>query len=368
MPVNLLHTKMLLFDRQEEPASACLWVGSHNWTTRGLGGMNIEASLVHELTPSQPLYADAGGFLETIRTGHCLRFDPALTDWYRWLQKDRAERTDPVVRLSSSVPDSFEGETVTLFGKQIRDLRGVARTTDKMWVEVVPIPPATRGAVYRAEVLDSGKLEGADPAAGGFTFDARYHAFKTGRRPPEIVGKSVPPIGDVQTSAFSATFHLSEFSDDILGTRNRVGLVRWQEDFPRLATRHLDRWYLDGLLPGLPGEAVREVDGGKSERLIGSPDPESGPEPSGDDDADGGVHTTGGRPKSELAEPADAGQPDYRQGLLQTGQVGVTGFLKTPTPAAAWEAAIAGADDVLGEQDEAGVVLRRVLVRKATKE
>src|SRR5688500_5235303 len=56
-PPCLLHSKMLLFSAEDRTAE--LWVGSHNWTNRGLLGLNVEASLVVRLRDWSPLFRAA---------------------------------------------------------------------------------------------------------------------------------------------------------------------------------------------------------------------------------------------------------------------------------------------------------------------
>jgi len=260
MPNGLMHTKLVLFDLPDDKAS--LWCGSHNWTSRGLGGMNIEASLVLDIDQGCDLYNAVASFLEEVRDEHCERFDPKLVEWYRWLQKDRSERTTRVVRFRSPTPTVYSDETVTLFGDRLKDLKPLPAVTDTLLVEVLEAAGSAR-TVYVAEVLDKGKLEGADPSAGGLTFDNRHHGFRSGRVVPDLLPKAAPASGRVATAKFYVTLHLLYEADDVVRTRPPMTLRRWDSDPERLALRRLDRWYLDGFTEDVhedvPGHEVDEL-------------------------------------------------------------------------------------------------------------
>ncbi|WP_165360854.1 phospholipase D-like domain-containing protein [Candidatus Chloroploca sp. Khr17] len=83
MPQHLLHPKMFLIDRRDETAE--LWVGSHNWTKRAIGGLNFEATIVIHLLRQSPLYAEALAELEYMRSC-CDAFDLEQAGYYLWLQ------------------------------------------------------------------------------------------------------------------------------------------------------------------------------------------------------------------------------------------------------------------------------------------
>ncbi len=245
MPNGLMHTKLLLFDRPD--GTARLWCGSHNWTSRALGGLNIEASLVVDLDQGCELHRTAAAFLLRIRDAHCSRFDPELIEWYRWLQRNKAEHTVRVVRLSSATPDTYLGETITLFGDQLGDLKALPPTTGDLLVEILGTTSEDR-VVYTAEVLDKGKLEGADSSAGGLTFHRRHHAYRRAPRIPRIQSKARPSPQKVARSTFYVTLHLTKRLEQAARTRPPLVEDRWVEAPDRLGLRKLDDWYWAGLL------------------------------------------------------------------------------------------------------------------------
>ena len=98
MPENLLHTKLLLFDMPDGKGE--LWIGSHNWTKRAILNLNIEASIVIELSQQSVLYNHAKTMLENIKS-LSTRFDPNDLEYYIWLQT-RDQKTASIIELEGN--------------------------------------------------------------------------------------------------------------------------------------------------------------------------------------------------------------------------------------------------------------------------
>ncbi|MFN7976490.1 MAG: hypothetical protein U0P30_00045 [Vicinamibacterales bacterium] len=61
-------------------------MGSHNWTTRAILGLNVEASLVVRPKDSSPLFAAASDYLARMKAS--LRaLDVAKVDFYKQVQR-----------------------------------------------------------------------------------------------------------------------------------------------------------------------------------------------------------------------------------------------------------------------------------------
>jgi hypothetical protein len=245
MPDHLLHTKMLLFDRSDGAAE--LWVGSHNWTGRALSGLNIEATLVVQLSREERLYQQVASFLDTVRESHCLAFDENLMEWYRWLQRNRGEKTSPLVRVGARVPEALEGQKLTIFGKAEGDLAAFPAVDGRLWCDVVSQSEKKR-IVYRAEVLDSGFLEGSTrERAGGMEFDKRFHAYRISKKWPKVQGPAKPSKSRVRANAWHVTLQILNPDPSIRGVFSVEQSERWKPDPSREELRGLDDWFLSEL-------------------------------------------------------------------------------------------------------------------------
>ena len=189
LPRHLMHTKLLLFDLDDEVAE--IWTGSHNWTLRALGGPNVEASLVLRVNRESQIYADTVETLEAIRRA-CHRFQPNELELYKQLQwQQKIEGQDelvPVIELEGKHAGDVTG-AIALFWKSrqtwaedSQDLQLVDQAVK------LQVRDSQSGKVFRYDtrILHSGFQAGANPKAGGLAFSKRRYAMIDDGRQPEL--------------------------------------------------------------------------------------------------------------------------------------------------------------------------------------
>lgn len=201
MPPHLLHPKMFLADCAD--GEALLWVGSHNFSRRALGGLNIEASLLARIRQNGALYNDSVAHLEWMRS-RCTPFDLSALDYYKWLQGASAGDEEWTVELESEPRSLIVGERITLFDADEtshRRLRSVGTS-------VVLSVAQRRGfgeQLYRASVRDTGMLDRA-----GLEFEARLHAWHDADRVPRLEGPAAPDFDRHPRAQYWATLEVLE--------------------------------------------------------------------------------------------------------------------------------------------------------------
>ena len=176
-PPCLLHAKMLLFWANDGTAE--LWVGSHNWTTRAILGLNVEASLVVRLKHSSPLFAAASDYLARMKA-ISEPFDVAKVDFYKQVQRKLARRLSPVMELEAQDSASASDTTITVFGTDLEDLRRLGTVRREIHVALLD-PTSSAQCLYPATILHSGLLAASDAAAGGISFTPRPVAYRHGQ-------------------------------------------------------------------------------------------------------------------------------------------------------------------------------------------
>lgn len=194
-PPYLLHPKMLLLWSADKTAE--LWVGSHNWTNRSILGLNIEASVVIGLRDSSPLFCEAAEYLEKIKS-ICEEFDLSRVEFYKELQRKVEDATVPVIEVEARQADGLAGMEITIFGTDARDLKELGKVRRKVYLSATENGANESEHVYPAEVTQAGELNSNNPSAGSLVFSPRRHAFRLGRRLPELL-----PHQDVATSSIS---------------------------------------------------------------------------------------------------------------------------------------------------------------------
>jgi hypothetical protein len=188
MPPHLLHVKTFLFDLDRNEAE--LWTGSHNWTKRALAGPNVECSLVVKLHRDASLYLEVKDFLEQCRNA-CVPFNPSRLAFYKSLQMGDDD-DDRVIELEGESVNKLENSVIAVFGTEPSDLRELRRIDQQVYVQLTD-SSSGQDFVYTAAVVHVGKLEGANPNAGGVTLAARRYAFRRGRRLAVLERKGDPP-------------------------------------------------------------------------------------------------------------------------------------------------------------------------------
>ncbi len=108
---NLLHSKVLLFDLDNENAE--IWIGSHNFTDYAISGKNLEASVAIQCEKTDDIYKDTNAYLEKIKKDFCLIFDPTKVEFYKQLQYIKATQITENIALK---------DVVTLVGYKMHNL------------------------------------------------------------------------------------------------------------------------------------------------------------------------------------------------------------------------------------------------------
>ena len=180
LPRHLMHTKLLLFDLDDDTAE--IWTGSHNWTLRALGGPNVEASLVLQVSRDSAIYADTVATLESIRD-LCHRFQRSELELYKqlqWQQKDEnQDELVPVIELEGRHAAHIKG-AIALFGASGEDWESNwhdLRSIEQMVKLEVTDSETGKVFLYDALILHSGLQPAAHPNAGGIAFSKRRYAI-----------------------------------------------------------------------------------------------------------------------------------------------------------------------------------------------
>lgn len=148
MPRHLLHPKMLLLDFDHDVSE--LWVGSHNWTKRALGGLNIEATLVLRIHRHSPLYKQAQAELDRIRR-YC---EPIKLDgeaYYKWLQGLQEEQL--LLECSSEQAQSLSDQQMLVFGMLADDFAESYVSVGKRVYVLAGDPTTEIVHRYRAKII-----------------------------------------------------------------------------------------------------------------------------------------------------------------------------------------------------------------------
>jgi hypothetical protein len=229
---------MLLFDLS--PASAELWVGSHNWTARALTGVNIEASIRARVETGSRLYIESAGFLESIRS-QCERFDPNAVDYYKWLQGRSAEEEIWVLELRGQASLLDTSRKLTVFGRTDADYQNLKQVDQNVVVSILD-DSSGREVLYEASINDTGRL-----GAAGVDFDTRIYAAHDGSPLPQLKGPAKPPTEVLRSSTSWATVTLV---DQLYGESFEVPPPqRWlpagSNDSETMMPPELRRWFTD---------------------------------------------------------------------------------------------------------------------------
>ncbi len=108
---NLLHSKILLFNFENEPSE--IWLGSHNMTGRAINGNNLEASISIKCSQDDNIYKTIKKYLEDIRKDFCIKFKLDEIEGYKKAQMRDAWKELDGLNLYY---------TITLFGKEMGNL------------------------------------------------------------------------------------------------------------------------------------------------------------------------------------------------------------------------------------------------------
>jgi hypothetical protein len=170
-------------------------VGSHNWTNRAILGLNVEASVAIKLKATSPLFYEAAGYLQRIK-GICEEFDLSRVELYKKLQKNINQQNVSVIEVRATQADQLARMEITIFGDDLRDLDELGRFRKEVYLSAIESFSSASEHVYLAEVRQAGALNSLNPSAGTVFFTPRRHAFRIGRRLPELL-----PYGDIDSSS-----------------------------------------------------------------------------------------------------------------------------------------------------------------------
>ena len=197
---HLLHTKMLLFWLKDQTVE--LWVGSHNWTTRSIAGLNIESSIVIRARNSSILFADAAQYLQKIKQ-ICNEFDLSKIDFYKQAQQNtKSQRTVPVIYLEAKNAGALDNLTFGLFGTDVDDLKELGTVGRDVHASVLDSDSAQE-YLYPASILQTGRLSASHP----LSFPPSRYAFRPGRKLPVLL-----PDGEVGRDVLASALYFVTLS------------------------------------------------------------------------------------------------------------------------------------------------------------
>jgi hypothetical protein len=224
-PAFLLHTKMLLFWAKDK--SAELWVGSHNWTNRAIFGLNVESSLVVELTDSSRLFCEAAEYLQKIK-GICEVFDLSRVDFYKELQKNTDERTVPVIEVEAIAASALSGLAISIFGTDDKDLEELRTVGKKVFLSATEPDRNETKYIYPAKITQVGKLNSGNPSEEEISFPPRRHAFRAGRTFAELLPKGVITPAVLRSAMYFVTLQLSQPDTSVTLEYPRAKTASWE--------------------------------------------------------------------------------------------------------------------------------------------
>jgi hypothetical protein len=196
LPTNLLHSKVLLFDVNDNEAE--LWVGSHNWTEYALGGINIETSLRIKMHKDSDLYADAENLLESI-CRQCSPVDPHLRETYRLIQE--SEYKVPSLTFRTHDEDLPSDAIIHIFGTELNDYKSLSSVGKKIYVTIQT--PTQRELLFESTILITGYLPKANKGVGWTNLETGYWALHDGKLRAEYINpQSIPPESILKEKAF----------------------------------------------------------------------------------------------------------------------------------------------------------------------
>jgi len=212
---HLLHQKMLLFDYPGDDAE--LWIGSHNWTGRALGGLNIESSIVLSLKNGCPLYQEASDSLELVRTRFCELMDPARLEYYKALQRPKnpgSENDVPVIEIEGEKIGELIGQTIRIFGTSEEEyVRGLLSVNNLVTLNAEESSTEKKFR-YSARIGQSGNLPAATEPSDSPGFSSTRWAIKNpGQLPLLRAEESEPSQEMVDTCAYFITLEILEFAN-----------------------------------------------------------------------------------------------------------------------------------------------------------
>ena len=224
-PPCLLHAKMLLF--WSNNGTAELWVGSHNWTTRAIAGLNVESSLVVRMRHQSRLFADAAEYLRRIRD-ISERFDLSKVDSYKEIQRAAAQRTTAFIELEALDASALDSVTIRLFGTDADDRKQLSTVGDRVWVSVFD-SDSEEECLYPATILHSGMMPAANPAAGGLTFSRDRYAFRRGHQFPVLMPKGLVAAAVYAQAHYFVTLELKVRDESVVAEYPRQTVDAWIE-------------------------------------------------------------------------------------------------------------------------------------------
>ena len=224
-PPCLLHAKMLLFWSNDGTAE--LWVGSHNWTTRAIAGLNVESSLVVRMRHQSRLLTDAAEYLQKIKD-ISERFDLSKVDSYKKIQRALAQRTKAFIELEAQDASALDSVTIRLFGTDADDRKQLSTVGDRVWVSAFDFE-SEEECLYPATILHSGMMPAANPAAGGLTFSEDRYAFRRGHRFPVLMPKGSVDAAVYAQAHYFVTLELNARDESVVAEYPRRTVDAWIE-------------------------------------------------------------------------------------------------------------------------------------------
>lgn len=175
LPANLLHSKILLFDLNDNEAE--LWVGSHNWTGWALDGANIETSIRIKINSKAKLYTDTVSLLNSIKKQS---YPVVPADRFKYKQIQEPEKTVSAISLNLT-PEA--GESIKIHSRLYiycadhNDFKKIPKPKSKNLYITINNKLKKREELYLASVRGTAFLPKDDPSNIWIGLEEGYWAY-----------------------------------------------------------------------------------------------------------------------------------------------------------------------------------------------
>lgn len=205
--INLLHSKMILFDFENGEAE--LWIGSHNFTKTALNGRNIEHTIKIPLRVEDEMYKNAQKTLINIKY-QCTLLTIGKKEYFQTLQDIHNYRN--LVKKINKLNDLLEKRRIFLVGIDIgnihinetllllgKDKLKVSQITLKetMILHILDISTLQEIA-FEIEIINVGVIDLNNEKSYNIVFSPRFCAIRLERTRPFLFDYPKKQIGKDQ--------------------------------------------------------------------------------------------------------------------------------------------------------------------------
>jgi hypothetical protein len=187
-----------------------------------LGGLNLEATLLIQLSVQSPLYQEAFQYLQAIRR-LCDPFDISQIDYYKRLQSMDEEEGVLSLELYGGGAGSLEKTTIAIFGDNESDLSNVRALKP---VKLTAFDMENTAYNYSGVILHNGPLASYSPTAAGVFLSRRRCAVRRGGRIPILTGVQEIEPWVMDTSKYFVSVQVDNLEPDVVA--HDVPASAWQ--------------------------------------------------------------------------------------------------------------------------------------------